>query len=312
MSKIKIFSKKNFRDGAGWFFLFVGLVCYFVGYFVLDSKDSVWHEIIIKIADVLIIGVVLGYLTNAAQFIGIFKSELQDIIYAKDFLEKRNDIDQIWKEISKILFKNKFPTIHNELLDTINSYLPKDEASFYNDFEAHTSIVWIDKDKGIIKATDIVSFELIADSTKRFPYPLKTWSVLEPDERYPQPNLKIEINGAVYNNIEEKPIERDNDGNYCKEYVVYLEGSHKYEVKYTREKIYDVNKDFYLGLKAKYLIKNLRVCLELPEGLAAQFICRGTQEDFVDVNVCENRIEKKYKGIVLPRQGYIFALWKIN
>lgn len=152
MNKNKIFSISTFRGGAGWFCLIAGLICYGFGYFAFDGNDSVWHEIVIKVGDVLIIGVVLGYLTNAAQFLGIFKSELQDIIYGKDFLEKRKDIKQIWETISKIMFKNKFPTIHKDLLNTVNSYLPKDEASYYNDFETHTAIEWVNKNDGQLKS----------------------------------------------------------------------------------------------------------------------------------------------------------------
>ncbi len=100
--------------------------------------------------------------------------------------------------------------------------------------------------------------------------------------------------------------------NYCKEQRVVLKGATKYNIKYTRVKTYNMNEDYYLGLRAKYIINNLRVSLELPDGIAAQFVCRGTQKDFEDVNNREKRIEKKYKGIVLPRQGYIFALRKVN
>lgn len=312
MSKNKIFSTNTFRGGAGWFCLIAGLICYGFGYFAFDGNSSVWREIVIKAGDVLIIGVVLGYLTNAAQFLGIFKSELQDIIYGKDFLEKRKDIKQVWETISKIMFKNKFPTIHKDLLNTVNSYLPKDEASYYNDFETHTTIEWVNQNDGTIKVTDTISFELIAESVSKFEYPLKTWAVLKPGESYPETSLAIEINGNPPKKIIDKGIKPDTDGNYCKEQRIVLEGSTKYSIKYTRVKVYNINDDYYLGLRAKYLINNLRVCLDLPEGLAAQFVCRGTQKDFETVNNRENRIEKKYKGIVLPRQGYIFALRKTN
>ena len=312
MSKNNMFSTNTFRGGVGWLCLIVGLVCYGIGYFTFDNNHSVWREIVIKGGDVLIIGVILGYLTNAAQFIGIFKGELQDIIYGKEFLEKRKDIKQIWETISKIMFKNKFPTIHRDLLNTVNSYFPKDEVSYYNDFETHTTIEWENQNDGIIKVTDVVSFELIAENSGRFEYPLKTWAVLKRGESYPETSLDIEVNGHAPKKIIDKGVKPDTDGNYCKEQRIVLEGDTKYAIKYTRVKVYNVNKDYYLGLRAKYLINNLRVCLDLPEGLVAQFVCRGTQKDFDTVNNNEKRIEKKYKGIVLPRQGYIFALRKLN
>lgn len=70
-----ILSTNNFRTGAAWLFLIVGICLYIVGFFLIDDK-SAWSKIAIKVADVLVIGVVLGFITNAAQFIGIFKQDL--------------------------------------------------------------------------------------------------------------------------------------------------------------------------------------------------------------------------------------------
>lgn len=84
MGKNSLLSYNNFRSGSAWFFGIIGVVLYYAAYFYID-KDSIWREIAIKAGDVLIIGVLLGYLSNAAQFLGIFKQDLQDIIYGKDF-----------------------------------------------------------------------------------------------------------------------------------------------------------------------------------------------------------------------------------
>lgn len=109
------------------------------------------------------------------------------------------------------MFRNKFPTIHKDLLNTVNSYLPKDEASYYNDFETHTTIEWVNQNDGTIKVTDVISFELIAESAVKFEYPLKTWAVLKPGETYPETSLAIEINGNSPKKIIDKGVK---PGNY--------------------------------------------------------------------------------------------------
>ena len=151
--KISILDYKNFRAGSAWIILIMGIALYGVGYFYVDD-NSIWKEILIKLGDVLVFGVILGYLYNASQFLGIFKKDLQDIIYGKEFLRTRTDIQPLWDNISKELFKNKFPKIHKDLLDTVSGYLPKDEVSFYDDYEAHLKIEWQNKDMGIISVTD--------------------------------------------------------------------------------------------------------------------------------------------------------------
>lgn len=310
-SKMKdsVLSYKYFRSGAAWIFFILGIVLYYIGYFQIDSQ-SVWKEIFIKGGDILIIGVILGYLSNAAQFLGIFKQDLQDIIYGKEFIKQRKDITPLWETISKQMFKNKFPAIHKEFLKVINGYFPENEVSFYNDYESHITIEWIDSRRGVIRVIDSVSFELIADSTDEFEYPLKTWTRVKEKETYENKITELIVNNQTP--IIENVGEYHENDDICHEQKVKLKGSTKYEIRYVREKTYNINEDYYIGFRAKYIVNKLRVCLDYPDDIDAIFTCRGTQLDFEDVKNSKRRIEKKYKSIILPRQGYIFALRKIK
>lgn len=303
--KTNILSYNFFRIGIAWIILIVGIGLYTLGYFV-TPPDSVWKEILIKIGDVLVIGVILGYLSNASQFLGVFKSDLEDIIYGREFIEKRKDLDSLWETLSKQLFKNKFPAIHKDFLKVIKGYFPKDEISYYNDYERNTTIEWHDKDNRVIKVTDIVSFDLIAETSDKFAYPIKTWTYTCNETEYQERITEFSVNKkkAEINNVKAS----NNKGEICQEYKIELSGSTKYEIRYTREKIYNIDDDYYIGFRPKYIVNKLRLCLNLPDDIKAIFTCRGTQLDFDDITSSPRRIEKKYKGIILPRQGYIFVL----
>lgn len=307
--KNNVLSYKCFREGSAWIILLFGLAFYYFGYFQIDHQ-SIWKEIVIKVADVLVIGVIIGYLSNASQFLGIFKKDLQDIIYGKEFIEKRKDISPLWENISKQMFKNKFPTLHKEFLEVIKDYFPKDAVSYYNDYESHIVIEWQDKQNGIIRVTDSISFELVADSDTLFEYPLKTWTKVHDNGSYSTKIIELSVNGIKYDI--QKGDEYKEKEDICYEQKVKLNGSNKYDIKYTRLKTYSINDDYYIGFRAKYIVKGLRVSLVFPDDIEATFTCRGTQKDFDDVNNSKKMIEKKYKSIILPRQGYIFALRKIN
>ncbi len=305
---MNIFSKDAFKTGLGWLFFIGGIALYAMGYSAIFDKE-ICNEICIKVADVLVIGVVVGFLTNAAQFLGVFKKELQDIIYGEQFLKQRKDLSKLWETLSKEMLKNKFRPIHKDFLKVINSYLQIEDISFYEEYEVSTTIEWVNSTQGIIKVTDSTSFNLIAESKNKFYYPLRTWvSVSRPED---QTNCisEILVNGKAP--IITHPNETRDNGNICTEQQITLSGATKYEIKYTREKIYNINEDFYIGFRAKYIVNKLRVRLEHPSDISVLFICRGTQEDFIDVKNQNNLIiEKKYKGIILPRQGYIFSLQK--
>lgn len=304
--KDDLLSYKHFRTGSAWIILILGIGLYAWGYFGIE-QNTVWKEIVIKIADVLVIGVILGYLSNAAQFLGVFKKDLQDIIYGKEFIKQRKDLDSLWETLSKELFKNKFPAIHKEFLKAIKNYFPNDEISYYNDYERNTTIEWNNKDDRTIKVVDVISFDLIAETSDNFAFPIKTWTKVSNEDIYQDNITEFWVNKK---RVEIEDVKTScKNGQICKEQKIELSGSTKYEIQYTREKVYNIDDDYYIGFRPKYIVNKLRVCLNLPDDIEAMFACRGTQLDFDDITTgSSKRIEKKYRGIILPRQGYIFAL----
>ena len=105
----------------------IGIGAYVAGYiWKYPDNDIIWADLLIKLGDVLIIGVVVGYLTSVAQWSGIFKREIQDIVFGKEFLNKRNDIEDIWYNVTKQMFKFKFSDIHKDMLSALRQTLPKE------------------------------------------------------------------------------------------------------------------------------------------------------------------------------------------
>ncbi len=311
--KKSVLSYEYFRGGFAWLLLIFGCALYCCGFFWI-SPNSAWKEVVLKVADVLVIGVILGYLSNAAQFLGIFKQDLESIIFGKEFISKRNDLDTVWENVTKQMFKNKFPSLHKDLLSIIRGYLPNDEISYYNDFENHISIEWVDKEKGVIKATDDVEFELIADNSNSFIYPIKSWvTISEGNHKWFKNEItRISINEknlSLEDNMKESKKEGDS---YCETVNVSLSGASRYGIKYTRVRQYSINDDNYIGFRAHYIVNKLRVCIDAPDDIKVLFTCRGTTNDFEDVPQKGKRIEKKYKGLILPRQGFLFILSKIE
>jgi hypothetical protein len=172
------------------------------------------------------------------------------------------------------------------------------------------TIEWIDKGRGLIRVTDNVSFELIAESKKRFYYPLKSWLRVIGGTQCKTTIDNFTVNGDTPD-LGDCKVSTEGD-NICHEHKIQMEGSTKYTIKYTRTKVYNLNEDFYIGFRAKYIVNKLRVSLTYPDDLDVIFTCRGTQEDFEDVKKAKRCIEKKYKSVILPRQGFIFAIRTIN
>ena len=179
-----------------------------------------------------------------------------------------------------------------------------------DDYYVNYTIDWIDEENGIISVREATSFELLADSPNKFTYTLKTWARVSENSVYDNKIESFTVNSLKPTIKSEKNYVKDG----CKyhEQDIVLHGETKYEISYVRIKKYSIYEDYYLGFCAKYIVNNLRVRLDLPSGVEAIFISRGTQEEFQDMSSTKNRIEKRYKKLILPQQGFVFALRKTN
>lgn len=205
--------------------------------------------------------------------------------------------------------KERFPAISKELLSIIkDSYLPTDALIYYNDFHLMEELVWEDKAKKMVRVEETISFEIITESEKQFELPMSTWLDVEgllPGE------YSVRIKEFVVNGTDaETQVEEKQTGSvyehHCK---ALLSGSKKYEVKQRRTKIYNIDKDYDISYRARYMVNKLEVELKYPEeDFDVNFIARGTTKCFTDVHTCKGLLSKQYKGIILPQQGYIFIL----
>ena len=312
MGKDSLLSYNRFRESSAWIILILGMLLYYISYFHIE-QPSVWKEILIKIGDVLVIGVILGYLSNAAQFLGIFKQDLQDIVYGKEFLAKRNDIDSLWETVTKILFKSKFPAINKDLLSLIQkTYLPVYNITYYNDYNSSIKIEWADKNRKIIVVRNHITFELIAETTKRFEFPLRSWIDVEGLE---EGDYYVNVSNYLVNGNPAQIVStKDEIKNGCSEFelVIALEGETKYEISKLIEKKYSIEKDFTICFRALFIISKFTLNFTCPDDINSKFYSRGTVNEFKPFGENKsNSFTRKHKGLILPNQGYVIALKEI-
>lgn len=116
--------------------LFLFLSCIF-DWFDLEGSHKVWFKLMEKAGDLILISSIISFLIDSAEYLGIFKRELEDVLYDTKFLKKRNDIEDIWMKVSKVLFQSKFPNISTGLMCAVKNYYSPDEnlkLNYYNDY----------------------------------------------------------------------------------------------------------------------------------------------------------------------------------
>lgn len=306
-----MFSKESFKRSIGYICAVVGLACYIIAYAWIQ-KDSVAYNILLNIADVLVIGVVVGYLSSVAQWAGVFKKDIQDIVFGNKLVGERKDIEEVWSNITKQMFKFKFADIHKKILYALKEVLPSDEdISYYEDYDADSKIEWVDREKGIIKCYDNFSMFIVVESDKKFDYTITSWLVEDENQANGRSSetLQVVVDNKKLSNL--KTIIKKDGTEIKRETIIPLSGKKRYFLQYSRVQQYCIFDDYYIAFRAKYITNGLKVSLELPQDIEALFIERGTMEEFQNVKISKSHIKKLYKNVIFPKQGYIFAL-KVN
>lgn len=303
-----LYTKPGFKSSLFWVYPCLGGLAYVLAYSPLVEKDGLLFEICRHAGEIFLVSFLVGYISTATQFLGLVKKELENVIYAKQFLDKRTDLVEIWERVSKSMFKDKFKDIHKKYLELIKDYLPSNEVSYYNNYTVETKIEWEDKDKGMIKVTDLFSFQLKAETSKGFDYPIKTWPFCPFQDEDALKVLDLHVDSAPVEVQRVDPKKYKEDPNKCTIYEVTLQDKQSYNLRYKREQVYSVFDDNFIAFKALYIVNNLTVSLSHPEDINVKFIPRGTNHDFECHQETSTYIKNVYDGILLPKQGYVFIL----
>lgn len=309
-----IYNFKSFQISLSWLIPFFGFLGYYLVYADVIKNDKELNDIIIKVSDILVIGGFVGFLSNTSQAFGIFKKQLEDIVFSEKFLVNRNDIKPIWRKISKLMFQQRFPDISEDLLSIIQEqYICKDEYSYYSNYRIITDVKWADEYHKFILVTDRVFFDLVFEKEGEADVVFKTWingvkSLQKGKDYFCYCKCLVDNEERE---VKCKETYKDNDNLYIVDNIVKVNNMNKrqvHQIYIEREKKYLFDLDYDISFRAKYIVKDMTITLNLPMDIKATFICRGTPKDFIKVKNEENTIEYMYKGLILQRQGYIFAL----
>lgn len=94
---------------------------------------------------------------------------ISDALYSEALLSKRNDITELWKNISKIIHCERFPEIRDELDRIIfNNYFPKESPCYYIDENLHFNMSFIDGNHDYVTLIEESSFTVVAVNTDPF------------------------------------------------------------------------------------------------------------------------------------------------
>ena len=314
--------------------LFIGILLCIVGFtkivnneIVISTEYDTFREICRWSGNLLIVGVLIGFLSSYFQFNNIYRDSLEEVIYSPTFLAKRKDIDKIWESVSNVLFDLKFPDISEQLFSALkNKYFPTSQDYYQENRVIKLTIDWVTEDKKWISVTQEDDFQLVTATKKEVDFKLNGTIVLsesEPDDE--ECDNKHEnyhkINKVTLNDRLLSPSEENGSGTYYFKYrianglfhsllSIKLKDALRYKINLNTSKHQSLDHDDYIGLYAQTTINNLRLQVfnNISDDISINFIPRGVLNNFICNKKTLNYFEYEYKGLILHKQGYILTI----
>lgn len=302
----KLFS--NHKSWAITIYLALGVVCYAIGYHFY-TEETIIHALILRMGDLMIIGVLIGFITNYARFNDIFKKSQIECLYSVDEIKNRKDLDQIWRNVSDALFKSRFPKINRRLLEIIDKYyFPHSEKGYYNDYVCEYHIKFTDNTKVYLQSDEHITYTYVTDTKGKISMETSSWVNFDAAQ---EESCCSDIVSFKVDGVEKKTannVTQERDDKYLKTTInVDISGKNEYSIEIKYKKIVKFDEDHDIGFSARRITNNLTAKLYYSDDLTEYFRKSGTIKEFEEHEFDHMR-QVKYQGLILSRQGYIFVL----
>ncbi len=287
-----------------WILLIISLLLMLVIY--LDwVKDAKLLDLLEKISLAILSSGIFAAVLKSIQFTGLFKEEIEKVILGTDFVKNRRDLPQLWKTISKTIYKRKFPNISEDLENLIlDTYFPTNEDYYYEDYIVTINIEEINNDFEIIY-TQTCKYKVVLDKdVDEIELSLETAISQEED------SSEI-INKLEYFTIDGKEAETKEDESTksnpkISKYLIPIKGNGPFEIHSKFNRRYSLKNENYKLFRMKRFTKNMELVISYPENVCVSFFNIGLVNSFTQQHVeINNQISRSHKNdIILPHQGF--------
>lgn len=312
MDKIYTNIKNGLRVAIPYILISIGI--FTLAYSVFGTfEDTRFKELMGGLGKSILIGGIFSFGLKTIQFLGVIKNELSEVMYCDPkYLSKRSDLAQLWENISKVLFKNKFPKISTAITHDVRKlYFPTDHVLYYDDYKQTVEIELIDSEKQIVKVTQYSQYIVYPKDKTSFKQETTNTIKFNDSANEVSFNItKFKINGKEELPIVSQKLDLDEKTLKTNFYFV-LEGQDYYKYDTVIEKQYSLLYDNIISTKKDYLIHDFNLKIILKGDLDIQFYELGTLHQFNKITVhSASYKEFDYKGIIYPKQGYLLLIKK--
>lgn len=288
-----------------WLLILVGVVLLYISSIVTNTW---WINILEKAGLAILSSGVFASVLKSFQFAGLFKEEIEKIVLGTEFIENRNDLPQLWRQVSKSVYNQKFPEISDELQDIIlNNYFPIKHKFYYEDFRYTLNIGELSDDH-IIKFTQCTHYYVVLAKGDEETVLEGSWTYDKSEGLRLKRKIEyFKIDGEDYISSDQlEQHEEEGDFEKTVHWKATIKNKKRFLVEIKEYREYHMHDDNYKLVRVNAITKEMDVSIQYPENMKVSFINIGLVEKFERKHIDHGRtISRVHKnGLILPYQGF--------
>lgn len=295
--------------------LLIGTISLFFGIVNIIENHEI-KKLLHTIGSLFLASGIFAGIAKSNQFTEIYKKSLRDIIYFKEHLENRKDLENIWETITEVLINKKFVNINSKMKLNIKKYfLPINHDYYYNNFNVDIEIENIPNNNDYILIKETTTYTIVCEDEN---LNIDNKSVVGIKVDLKNSGLtKYKLKNLFIDNIEKKDInveQKYEENILISEYKNPLKGKKSYNIKRKEEKEYCIKHNPIRRHLAMWLYNGIKIDITFPKDLVIDFYNMGVLDDFEieyrTHNNAYNRLKAEYKGLIYKNQGFFIHLRK--
>lgn len=296
-------------DSLPWVMLTFGFICFGAGHINGSETAPRLFSFLTGVGNALLAGGAFGAFVKSAQFAELFQKALHKVVWADEFVCNRKDLEDAWVKVSDELNERKFPHLKYDISRQIIEHYYKKPRSFY--YETAQKDLVIEKYDPILNEVYIISR---TDLVIR-PHPGAAFidyrHSYRPAEGETADQISFTINGEPLDKWREYFRSKDINGGELPSYakLLSLPMAEKYEIRQEFRLRLQLDKSPYIRTTYRTFVQRCTVsAASLCSEIDILFQDFGTLSSFTDVfpgsTALRGKIQKEYKPLLLPGQGY--------
>jgi hypothetical protein len=309
----KVFSSDMLTRAWPFLLLMLGGFVLLMGFSYPSSTFPRAHEVLMLLAQVILVGGLVGTLTNSLKYIGIFKEAVADVVHGKDFLQSRSDLPELWKRVTSVLCQEKFPQLADRLHgDVLANFLPAKKDFYYSNYFRECTLSFEGEQRDIVTIHEEIEFDLHpARREMEIPYTYRSWC----DSRTPREvalvsGLRLFIDDVDQGDVLKEEEYEDEFGGkgLSQSYLVPLSGQEVYKIRRHMTRRLQIDRDPVIEFSSDEFILGCTVKFRSATAeIVPVFQSVGTDK-FHDKSIGRKGDLKVYRtlpSLMFPKQGYI-------